>query len=209
MADKYASFQELERTERRGVYRVLYRPRKARIAIIAPHGGKIEPGTSEIARKIAGADFSFYAFEGRKKQHNKSLHITSTRFDEPICLALIGGADCIVTIHGENSNEKVVFLGGRDEVKVRRLGELLKQRGFCVRAHKSPRLQGTSLANICNRGRAQAGVQIELTNGLRRSFFRSLSSKGRKTTERMLGEFVRAVRDALHELPVSKIVTPV
>jgi phage replication-related protein YjqB (UPF0714/DUF867 family) len=90
MADKYASFQELERTERRRVYRVLSRPRKARIAIIAPHGGKIEPGTSEIARKIAGADFSFYAFEGRKKQHNKSLHITSTRFDEPICLALIG-----------------------------------------------------------------------------------------------------------------------
>jgi hypothetical protein len=97
MADKYASFQELERAERRGVYRVLSRPRKATIAVIAPHGGKIEPGTSEIARKIAGADFSFYAFEGRKKRHNKSLHITSTRFDEPICLALIGGADCILT----------------------------------------------------------------------------------------------------------------
>jgi hypothetical protein len=94
------------------------------------------------------------------------------------------GADCIVTIHGENSNEKVVFLGGRDEVKVRRLGEMLKQRGFCVRAHKSPRLQGTSLANICNRGRAQAGVQIESTNDLRRSFFRSLSSKGRKNYEK-------------------------
>ncbi len=134
MADKYASFQELERTERRGVDRVLSRPRKATIAVIAPHGGKIEPDTSEIARKIAGADFSFYAFEGRKKQHNKSLHITSTRFDEPICLALVAGAECIIAIHGENSNEKVVFLGGRDEVKVRRLGEVLKQHGFCVRA---------------------------------------------------------------------------
>jgi phage replication-related protein YjqB (UPF0714/DUF867 family) len=89
MADKYASFQDLERAERRGVYRVLAHPRKATIAV-APHGGKIEPGTSEIARKIAGAGFSFYASEGRKKQHNKSLHITSTRFDEPICLALIG-----------------------------------------------------------------------------------------------------------------------
>jgi phage replication-related protein YjqB (UPF0714/DUF867 family) len=198
MADKYASFQELERGERRGVYRVLSHPRKATIAVIAPHGGKIEPGTSEIARKIAGADFSFYAFEGRKKQHNKSLHITSTRFDEPICLKLIGGADCIITIHGEN--EKVVFLGGRDEVKVRRLGEVLKQHGFCVRAHKNPRLQGTSVANICNRGRAQMGVQIELTNGLRRSFFRSLSSKGRKTPRRMLGEFVSAVREVLHDM---------
>jgi phage replication-related protein YjqB (UPF0714/DUF867 family) len=200
MADKYASFQELQSGERRGVYRVLSRARRSTIAVIAPHGGKIEPGTSEIARKIAGADYSFYSFEGRKKRHNKSLHITSTRFDEPICLGLIGGADCIITIHGENSNEKVVFLGGRDEVKVRRLGDELKQRGFRVRAHKSPRLQGTSLANICNRGRAHAGVQIELTNGLRRSFFRSLSAKGRKTPRRMLGEFVSAVREALHDV---------
>jgi phage replication-related protein YjqB (UPF0714/DUF867 family) len=198
MDDKYVSFQELERAERRGVYCVLSRPRKATIAVIAPHGGKIEPGTSEVARKIAGADFSFYAFEGRKKKGNKSLHITSTRFDEPICLALVRAAECIIAIHGENSNEKVVFLGGRDAAKVRRLGEVLEQRGFCVKAHKSARLQGTSLANICNRGRARAGVQIELTNGLRRSFFRSLSSEGRKTPTRVLGEFVSAVREVLH-----------
>ena len=66
MADKYASFQELQRGERRGSHRVLSRARKATIAVIAPHGGKIEPGTSEIARKIAGADYSFYSFEGRR-----------------------------------------------------------------------------------------------------------------------------------------------
>jgi|ERR1700736_4281009 hypothetical protein len=36
------------------------------------------------SRGIAGADFSFHAFEGRKKQHNNRLHITSTRLDEPI-----------------------------------------------------------------------------------------------------------------------------
>lgn len=68
MADKYASFLELERGECRGVYRVRSRLRRAAIAVIAPHGGSIEAGTSEIARKIAGVDFSFYAFEGRKKQ---------------------------------------------------------------------------------------------------------------------------------------------
>jgi hypothetical protein len=33
MADKYASFQELQIGERRGVYRVLSRPRKATIAV--------------------------------------------------------------------------------------------------------------------------------------------------------------------------------
>jgi phage replication-related protein YjqB (UPF0714/DUF867 family) len=51
MADKYASFQELERGERRGVYGVRSCLRRATIAVIAPHGGSIEPGTSEIARK--------------------------------------------------------------------------------------------------------------------------------------------------------------
>ena len=173
------------------------RPSRATIVVLAPHGGSIEPGTSEIARAIAGVDFSFYAFEGKKKQHNNRLHITSTRFDEPICLALVAGSECAIAIHGENSDEKVVFLGGRDEVKIRRLDDVLKQHGFCVRAHKSPRLQGTDLANICNRGRAQAGVQIELSNGLRRSFFRSLSPKGRRTPTRRLREFVTAVREAL------------
>ena len=110
MADKYASFQDLERGERRGVYRVRSRPRRATIAVIAPHGGRIEPGTSEIARKIAGVDFSFYAFEGRKKQHNNRLHITSTRFDEPICLALVAGAECIIAIHGKTAMRKLCFL---------------------------------------------------------------------------------------------------
>jgi phage replication-related protein YjqB (UPF0714/DUF867 family) len=200
MVDRYANFQELARNERRGVYRVRSRPRRAIIAVVAPHGGSIEPGTSEIARTIAGVDFSFYAFEGRKKQHNNCLHITSTRFDEPICLALLAGTECVVAIHGENSNEKVVFLGGRDEVRLRQLREVLKQYGFCVRAHRNPRLQGTSLANICNRGKAQAGVQIELSKGLRRSFFSSLFPKGRKTLRPRGREFVSAVREALHML---------
>lgn len=200
MGDKYASFQELARSEARGVYCVRSRSRRSTIAVIAPHGGSIEPGTSEIARKIAGLDFSFYAFEGRRKQHNNCLHITSTRFDEPICLALLARAECVIAIHGENSNEKAVFLGGRDAARLRRLGEVLKQHGFCVRAHKSPRLQGISLANICNRGRGQAGVQIELSKGLRRSFFRSLFPKGRKTLTPRGREFVSAVKEALHGL---------
>ena len=101
----------------------------------------------------------------------------------PFVSRSFASTECVIAIHGENSNEKVVFLGGRDAARLRRLGEVLKQHGFCVRAHKSPRLQGTSLANICNRGRGQAGVQIELSNGLRRSFFHSLSPKGAKNAE--------------------------
>jgi phage replication-related protein YjqB (UPF0714/DUF867 family) len=54
------------------------------VAVIAPHGGGIEPGTSELATAIAGDDFSLYLFEGLKSAGNGELHITSTNFDEPI-----------------------------------------------------------------------------------------------------------------------------
>ena len=40
------------------------------VAIIAPHGGKIEPGTSEIVRSIAAEDYNFCAFEGIKPAGN-------------------------------------------------------------------------------------------------------------------------------------------
>jgi len=57
--------------------------RSSGIAILSIHGGDIEPGTTRIANAIAGWDHSFYTFEGIKTARNLSLHITSTRFDEP------------------------------------------------------------------------------------------------------------------------------
>jgi phage replication-related protein YjqB (UPF0714/DUF867 family) len=42
-------------------------------AVIAPHGGAIEPGTTEVAEAIAGDRFSFYTLEGVKTRDNKRL----------------------------------------------------------------------------------------------------------------------------------------
>lgn len=198
MPDKYPNFAALEKNERRNVdFRVQSRVARSRIAVIAPHGGSIEPGTSEIAMAIAGSDCSFYAFEGTKVRHNGCLHITSTRFDEPTCLALVTAAERVVAIHGENSDARVVFLGGLDKAGMNRVSNALVQRGFSVKTHGNPRLQGIDRLNICNRGKAQAGVQVELSKGLRRLFFRSLSARGRKQPKRRLREFVSAVREAL------------
>jgi poly-gamma-glutamate hydrolase-like protein len=61
-------------------------------ALVAPHGGGIEPGTSELADAIAASDLSFYTFEGLKPSGNTDLHITSTRFDEPMCLTLLASS---------------------------------------------------------------------------------------------------------------------
>lgn len=91
MADKYATFSLLAESMREGRdFRRRRRKRRVATAVIAPHGGGIEPGTSEVADAVAADDFSFYAFEGIKSK-NGDLHITSTRFDEPRCVTLPAG----------------------------------------------------------------------------------------------------------------------
>ncbi len=125
MADKYRNFAELSRNETSGVdYSILIRQAKPAFAIVAPHGGGIEPGTSELADAIAANEFSFYSFEGLKSSGNTDLHITSTRFDEPMCLTVIRHTDLVVTLHGENSvaDGEGVFLGGLNDELGGRLG---------------------------------------------------------------------------------------
>ncbi len=41
-------------------YRIHLRHGKSGILVMAPHGGGIEPGTTEIADAVAGAERSFY-----------------------------------------------------------------------------------------------------------------------------------------------------
>ena len=138
MADKYKSFAALRRSQRQGKdFRIRSRDLNSVAVIVAPHGGEIEPGTSEIAEAIAGNDISFYVFEGTKRSENTELHITSTRFDEPVCLALVGAAECVVTIHGVNCRDEIVFLGGRDTQGVDLLRGVLRSYGFVVKQHRS------------------------------------------------------------------------
>jgi phage replication-related protein YjqB (UPF0714/DUF867 family) len=52
-------------------YRIVVERRSdSSVAVVAPHGGSIERGTYEIARAIAGNDFSLYPFEGTKASGN-------------------------------------------------------------------------------------------------------------------------------------------
>jgi phage replication-related protein YjqB (UPF0714/DUF867 family) len=197
MEDKYANFSELVQTEREGHdFQVRLRERVGALAVIAPHGGGIEAGTSEIADAIAGEEFSFYAFEGIKVK-NWGLHITSIRFDEPRGVALVAASPRAISIHGEGSARQVVFLGGRDQVMISRLRASISAGGFRVETHESYQLQGRGRANICNRTANGVGVQLELSKALRRSFFESLSKNGRSTTTQPFDEFVAAVRTAI------------
>ena len=63
--DKYTNIAELKQNEREDEdYTILYRELPSKIAIMAPHGGGIEPGTIDIADNLAGCDYMFYAFIG-------------------------------------------------------------------------------------------------------------------------------------------------
>lgn len=198
MPDTYRNFRELAQHETQDVdFFIRVSDGDGAVAVIAPHGGGIEPGTSELAEAIAGENSSFYAFDGLKLTGNTALHITSTRFDEPRGLELVAKSQTAVAIHGEDSDEAVVFLGGLDGEMLARFRACLEESGFRVETHHNPDLQGTSRENICNRTRSGCGVQLELSKGLRETFFSSLTRTGRQTQTDEFHKFVAAVRKAI------------
>jgi phage replication-related protein YjqB (UPF0714/DUF867 family) len=137
------------------------------VAVIAPHGGDIEDGTSEVARAIAGEEFNLYRFEGIRPARNyRTLHLTSHRFDEPECLSLIAGCDVVVAVHGCGGSEAAVYLGGLDVPLRDRLAAALGAAHVraVVGGHKYPAVHP---ANVCNRGASGRGVQLEITHALR------------------------------------------
>jgi len=166
--DKYASFSELARHEVAGLdYRITSRERpRSSVLVMAPHGGSIEIGTSELAALIAGEEHSLFSFEGLKAHgRNRDLHITSHNFDHPLCLEL--AARCAVTlgVHG-CSGEAQIFIGGLDLILSGLLVRELAAHGLpaCADGHRYP---GRHPFNICNRSRRGRGAQLEITKDLR------------------------------------------
>ncbi len=170
-ARHYRGYADLARAQRRGIdYEVLaWRRPASQVAVIAPHGGAIEDGTSEIAQAIAGEDFNLYLLEGRRPSLNyHALHLTSHRFDEPECLQMVAACPHVVTVHGCEGTAPVVLLGGLDLQLRDLLAAALGEAGIDA-ATDGHRFPATNPANICNRGLVGRGVQLELPHELRRS----------------------------------------
>jgi phage replication-related protein YjqB (UPF0714/DUF867 family) len=167
MEDYYPSLDALFETEKQGAdYLITVVPGTLRgTAILAPHGGGIEPGTSRLAREIAQDTFGLYLFEGLKGRGNRRLHITSHKFDEPSCLDLLSTAHTVLAVHG-CSGEKMIYVGGLDKPLKARLAQALAEAGFPVQTenHGFP---AQSRSNICNRGARKMGAQLEITLDLR------------------------------------------
>ena len=181
--DRYSSFAELRAAEPDGSFEISHEVRpESRVIVVAPHGGKIEARTSEIALRIAGDDFSYYSFAGTKHRNNRDLHITSHRFDEPLGVALVAKHPWVLAIHGCSGDAPQVFVGGLDAKLKVEIASRLLARGIDT-ATEGHRYPGQDPANICTRGSKRSGVQLELTMPLRES-------------DAVL-ELVEAVREAL------------
>ena len=198
LADTYANFADLKQAEP-DAFEIKTRYRRSKLIIMAIHGGGIEAGTSELASDIAGNDHDFYAFEGIKSDSNSTLHITSTKFDEPTALNMVDAADRCVSLHGFGSTTKKVYVSGRDTQLRDAVYNALIAWGFPADKNPPSQYAGTSINNICNKTSNNAGVQLEISKGLRQSMFGDFSSATGRANSKNIEflKFLIAVRSAL------------
>ena len=206
MADTYDNFKQLSAVEKKDVdYKIFTESAKSRISIAAPHGGGIEPGTSEITQSISNGRYNGYCFEGVKSSKNKELlHITSTNFDEPNGIKVCQSAETVVTIHGAENDEDIVFVGGLNKELKSAMIEKLKKEGFNAKEDTTGH-SGQDIGNLCNMGTMKRGLQLEISSGLRKRMFKGLNRKDRKSTTEAYDKFIESVRFVLDEFEKGKL----
>ena len=105
-------------------------------------------------------------FNACKEQNSPDLHITSHRFDEPQCLALLNRSRHAITVHGFKYHKPMIYLGGLDISLKQQIFHSLQAAGLPV-ADDHPTYQGKRPTNICNRTFTGMGVQLEVSRHLR------------------------------------------
>lgn len=186
MKQPYNNFAELFTREKEGIDFVIKTTTKeSPFLIMAPHGGHIEPGTSEIAKMIAGLDYSLYLFEGIKKSENWKLHITSVLYDEPIAIQMIQRADTAITVHGQEGIEEFLTIGGLHTELKNILSSNLQIAGFSLSSPQTENFPGLNPLNVCNRGKLGRGIQLEISQGLRNALVNN------KEKLRLFGDIIR------------------
>ncbi len=201
MTDKYAGYAELRQNEKENEdYTIFHREGNSEIAVIAPHGGGIEPGTIDIADALAGCEHTFYAFKGLKKTGNRLLHISSNRFDEALGVRVSQNAVLVISVHGSGFKTEAVHIGGRNQKLKLKIVHALKTAGFNAEICEIPGLRGIEPENICNRCRSGEGVQLEISRGLREKMFDNLDHRSLRMKTTVFYKFVNILKDILSAL---------
>lgn len=167
--------------------------RHSSVKVFAPHGGCIEPCTGNIVMEIAGGYFDYFIFNGvRRVGCYKTLHVTSTGYDEPTCLAMVRNAQMAVAVHGCGGNESFIEIGGSREPLCTHLANYLAARDYPVGTGARGRT-GESKMNFINQAML-GGIQIELSAGFRRLLFPQFPKTLQRNPDK-LPRFVHAMRN--------------
>ncbi|WP_433343222.1 poly-gamma-glutamate hydrolase family protein [Streptomyces sp. CA-253872] len=190
-----------------------------RSVILAPHGGGIEVGTSELCLAVAGYHpdglaptpaegprHDFWMFEGLRSSDNGTLHVTATHCDDTVARSLAAASLNALALHGCTAAQTglgegvaAVLVGGRNaNLKKALLAHFAAAGITAADAAGKPDLAGVSPDNIANRTLRGEGAQLEITTALRAAMFEVNTRAGRKTsTTRLFWDFTAATRAAL------------
>ncbi|KRU17045.1 MULTISPECIES: poly-gamma-glutamate hydrolase family protein [Bacillus] len=183
--DTYQNYEELSAHERKGIdYQILHERKGDQLLVLSPHAGGIESGVSELVHEIS-SDYSMYLFEGLKVKGNHVLHITSTRFDEPLCLSEVHTHHYTFALHGYGETEELqTLVGGTDRERATETVKRLTQNGFqALLLAESDRFSGTHPDNINNKCLTGKSVQLEISQAQRRAFFQDFRRQYRRDTQ--------------------------
>jgi phage replication-related protein YjqB (UPF0714/DUF867 family) len=200
----------------------------SRTTIIAPHGGGIETGTSELCLAVAGyhpatlevdppggPTYDYWMFEGLRPADNDELHVTSTRCDDGVAVSLCAGSLNALALHGcrpETAGlppgSQTVLVGGRNFRIKRFLLEAFADHHLDARdAGGVTTIDGDDPANIVNRTLLGMGAHLELTSPLRSAMFEVDTRADRKyTTTEVFRSFAKACRAAIARLEAEQVV---
>ena len=174
--------------------------------LIAPRGGGIEPGSSEIMRAVAETGgWAWYEFAGFLRQGNRDgLHIASTDFDEPSLGDLLPRTAFAVVFQGCNTaGDAVAYVGGQlkagREAVIESMTASLRDheiRAVDVMEHQvATHLRGAEVSNLANRGKLGKGIQLAFSREARNLLFppdASREARGRRSAR------LRSLADSLH-----------
>ena len=198
MPDRYTNYDELSQNERQDVdYTIFHRGMDSQLAVMAIHGGGIEPGTIDIADAIAGCDHNFYCFKALKKSWNNLLHMTSNKFDEPLGIQVAQKALIVISVHGARFKTETIHIGGRNQYLGQKIMHALIGAGFNAEISKEPGLKGISPGNICNRCKSGEGIQLEISRGLREKMFDDLQFRNLRKRTVCFYKFVNTMKEVL------------
>jgi phage replication-related protein YjqB (UPF0714/DUF867 family) len=178
MTSPYASFSELVfKTTKDVDYRLAVHQPSQEMALVAIHGGAVEPLTGELATAVAGDDYSRYVFEGLRPSGNDALRIPVTRYDEMRLRALLERSLAALSLDGVPGEQPIVHLGGSNRALKELVSQALEAAGFATGRLVTPggAHDPARFYNWPQRG----GLHLELTQALRQSLVdRSLAAPG-------------------------------